>query len=526
MSQPTTQSFEERLRARLNEGTGDVPIFTTNFERNHTMSNPGVIFQQPTQRKLGPQLETAVPHVQPSVLRGDPGRGQTPGFPHRIEEKPVLSFLYEEPTLVSFHSDTGVLVDHLQRLHELPEEKDVVPSPSFVADDAEAVVALAPLTWRPAVFVEPSLSQKLMHSFVRVMLIAVSLLLSMVSDVCVFFGWVISLHLLTFVKQHCLRILKKVSTIPSFSLSALLISGALFTDLESIVGRKLLAGIRAVLHAGTALFALLQKMKVKRKSGDKWKLVVRLSLPSFTLPKLSLPKLSVPKVSLPSIHIPAFSFPKGKKMLGGIGQLMVIASIVLFLMTGGPILRLQLGDWWQQSRVALTGKAAEPAIRQTLTDTVRKPDEVPPIDKQFQLEIPKIGANLRVIPNVDAGDEAAYTAALKLGVAHAAGSGLPGEPNLTNRTVYIFGHSTNAAWNIEKYNALFYSLKDMVVGDDISVWFWGKEFKYKVTNVIKIDPSDLTYLAPQTVKDQLILQTCWPPGTVWKRLLVIAEPVK
>jgi LPXTG-site transpeptidase (sortase) family protein len=125
---------------------------------------------------------------------------------------------------------------------------------------------------------------------------------------------------------------------------------------------------------------------------------------------------------------------------------------------------------------------------------------------------------------VDAGDEKSYTAALKEGVAHAAGSNLPGEKDTHNKTVYIFGHSTNGAWNITRYNALFYSLKDLTIGDSITLWFWGKQHDYKVTNMVKVDPSDVSYLQPQTDKDQLILQTCWPPGTTWKRLLVVAEP--
>ncbi|MCD8484243.1 sortase [Candidatus Woesebacteria bacterium] len=31
-------------------------------------------------------------------------------------------------------------------------------------------------------------------------------------------------------------------------------------------------------------------------------------------------------------------------------------------------------------------------------------------------------------------------------------------------------------------------------------------------------------MAPQTEREQLILQTCYPPGTTWKRLLIIAVP--
>lgn len=228
---------------------------------------------------------------------------------------------------------------------------------------------------------------------------------------------------------------------------------------------------------------------------------------TFNLPKLTL----VPKFTR-------------KKSLAFVGQGMTVFGIIVFLMTVGPIIRLQAGEWWRQSERALSGKAQEPVIRETLMDVARKPQEVPPAEKQFQILIPKIGINSRVVANVDASDEVAYQDALKLGVAHARGSGLPGEENVTNRTIYIFGHSTNGIWNIERYNALFYSLKDLSLGDEIIVWFWGKEFRYLVTNIVKVDPSDLTYLQPQIMQDKLVLQTCWPPGTVWKRLLVVAVP--
>lgn len=272
-------------------------------------------------------------------------------------------------------------------------------------------------------------------------------------------------------------VLKLVTTGLRVAGTGLLASLALVIDLQDILARKLVAWGRGL---------------------------------SFS----SLPKLSL--TSLPR-------FDRGR-VTGFAGQGLIITSIVVLLLTVGPILRLQGEDWWRQSRNAITGKAEEPAVKPTLTDTVRKPEEIPPEEKQFQLLIPKLGANMKVVANVDAGSEKAYSDALKKGVAHAAGSGLPGEENATNRTIYIFGHSTNGAWNIQRYNALFYSLKDAVIGDEIILWFWGKEYRYSVTEVIKTAPSDLSYFEPQILEDRLILQTCWPPGTTWKRLLVIAKP--
>lgn len=213
-------------------------------------------------------------------------------------------------------------------------------------------------------------------------------------------------------------------------------------------------------------------------------------------------------------------------------QLMLATSVALMIMTVGPMLILEGQSWKQKVVNSLSGRADDvsliqpsPSAPPATTGPTPVPT-VPPIEQQFQIRIPKIGIDSRVIPNVDAGNEAEYVKALKEGVAHAKGTALPGEPSDQTKTIYIFGHSTNGTWNIARYNALFYNLKDMENGDDISVTFWGNQFNYKVTNKVIVDANDTSYLQPQTSKDQLVLQTCWPPGTSWKRLLVIAEPVK
>src|SRR5258708_18632851 len=141
MSLPLTQSLEERLRADITTRTSDVPVFMTAFERGHTSHNPKVIFQQPVSRSLGPRSQIAVPHVHPialgapSVLRGDPGSGQTPGFPHSTEEK-RRHRLYEDPELITFRRHTTRLVEHLQTLRDLPRtQKQEVSLPFAVAQD-------------------------------------------------------------------------------------------------------------------------------------------------------------------------------------------------------------------------------------------------------------------------------------------------------------------------------------------------------------------------------------------------------
>lgn len=145
-----------------------------------------------------------------------------------------------------------------------------------------------------------------------------------------------------------------------------------------------------------------------------------------------------------------------------------------------------------------------------------------PTDTNFSIVIPKIGANAKVFPNVDPIHEENYLPILKQGVAHAAGTALPDQKG----TVYMFAHSTDAWWDVGLYNAIFYLLKDMSIGDDVHVFYKGKRYDYRVSDKKITDASDVSYIThSKDTQNQLVLQTCWPPGTTWKRIIVIAKPI-
>jgi len=164
--------------------------------------------------------------------------------------------------------------------------------------------------------------------------------------------------------------------------------------------------------------------------------------------------------------------------------------------------------------------------RQELTETVPPAPSLPtptlpPVpDPSFSIVIPKLDARARVISNIDAGSQEIYMEALKKGVAHAAGTGFPG----SGKTIYLFAHSTNAQWNVVRYNAVFFLLNDLDLGDEIWLVYNNKLRAYAVTDKKVIPASETSYLTRYQEGETLILQTCWPPGTVFKRLLVFARP--
>lgn len=149
--------------------------------------------------------------------------------------------------------------------------------------------------------------------------------------------------------------------------------------------------------------------------------------------------------------------------------------------------------------------------------------ELVPPDEDFSVVIPKIGASAKVFPNVDPGNEEEFLPKLSEGVAHAQGTVFPGLAG----NIYLFAHSTDNFWNAGRYNAIFYLLKDLKEGDEIAVFFQGERYNYYVTQTRVVDADEVSFITQaNTGNEQLILQTCWPPGTTWKRLLVFARPQK
>jgi sortase A len=144
-----------------------------------------------------------------------------------------------------------------------------------------------------------------------------------------------------------------------------------------------------------------------------------------------------------------------------------------------------------------------------------------PQDPAFSVVIPKIGANEKIVANVDADNEEEYIRVLLHNIAHAKGTAYPG----INGTTYLFAHSTDNFWNVGRYNAVFYLLNKMEKGDDVVLFYNNKRFNYIVSDTKIIDPEDTHYIASNLGQgEQVILQTCWPPGTAWKRLLIFATP--
>ncbi len=142
-----------------------------------------------------------------------------------------------------------------------------------------------------------------------------------------------------------------------------------------------------------------------------------------------------------------------------------------------------------------------------------------PVSTDFGIVIEKIGANAEVIADVDPSNEKTYMNALSEGIAHAKGTAKPGEAG----NIYLFSHSVNAPWEVVRYNAVFYLLGKLDVGDRVILFYQGKRYDYIIFDKTVASANDTNFLIQNYDTSVLTLQTCDPPGTTINRLVVRAK---
>jgi LPXTG-site transpeptidase (sortase) family protein len=208
---------------------------------------------------------------------------------------------------------------------------------------------------------------------------------------------------------------------------------------------------------------------------------------------------------------------KAKLVLKHGGTFIFIVSLAATIIVLFPFLRIDTKAPSVQNK---TGPTID-LKKENVEAKVIKEAESLGLDARFSIYVPKINAKSVVIENVDMSNESEYLAALKKGVAHGRGTYFPGQ----GQNIFLFSHSVSAPEYVQTYNAVFYNLKDLGLGDEIIIFFSGQKFVYKVSEKVVTTPRDVSFLAKDYGGEALILQTCDPPGTTLRRLLVIAKPV-
>ncbi|MBW7955991.1 class E sortase [Patescibacteria group bacterium] len=194
--------------------------------------------------------------------------------------------------------------------------------------------------------------------------------------------------------------------------------------------------------------------------------------------------------------------------------LCIVIFILSMILTYGPIVLVEAR--YQYKRILSEVFHAD-SLRSLILPTINT-DRIGVKYREFGMEIPEIYLNEPVVFNVDPNNPDEYKAALSKGIAHAAGTDLPPYQGLG----YYFAHSSSPELK-NQYNAVFYLLGKLQVGDSVNLWYENNKYEYQIVHTVITEPDDVSFLNQPYEVPTIVLQTCWPPGTTQKRLLLFAE---
>ncbi len=198
---------------------------------------------------------------------------------------------------------------------------------------------------------------------------------------------------------------------------------------------------------------------------------------------------------------------QNSKVLTLLGWILLVTAVAILVLTFLPAVSQEINY------------RVNPPQKDVTVSIKEEPDSLVPLDKEFGIVIPKIGANAKVVPNVDPHNPREYQWALTRGVAHAKGTAFPGQ----NGNIFIFSHSSVNFLVAARYNSVFYLLNKLEPGDQIILAYQEKLYTYQVSEKRIVGAADASYLKKESQTPTLTLMTCWPPGTTFKRLVILAS---
>lgn len=182
-----------------------------------------------------------------------------------------------------------------------------------------------------------------------------------------------------------------------------------------------------------------------------------------------------------------------------------LSLLVLFLSLTALAVTLRHPNFGISADVKNEGQAKEQYLPETSF-----------IVSDFSIRIDKLSVFAPVIADVDGANKNIYFASLQRGVAQMAGTAKPDKKG----NVVIFGHSNYYENDPGAYKQIFKNLDELNPGDEILIHYQDKDYKYAVSKQQIVEPTDTWVIE---AKYDLTLITCWPPGTIEKRLVVFAD---
>jgi len=162
-------------------------------------------------------------------------------------------------------------------------------------------------------------------------------------------------------------------------------------------------------------------------------------------------------------------------------------------------------------------------VYKTHISPIKIEDQIVKDPENFYVSIPKIGAYSEVKINVDPFEEKEYLSVLdKNLVAHAKNTSLPGLGK--GKATYIFAHSSQQGLSRVRNNSVFYLLNELKNGDVVFIKEQDKAYTYVVYDKKIVSKKEIFYIGFRDSENEvLLIQTCWPIGTDWRRLIVFAK---
>ena len=207
---------------------------------------------------------------------------------------------------------------------------------------------------------------------------------------------------------------------------------------------------------------------------------------------------------------------------------LIIAGIIFAFVSFWPFISHEVHYWWDNLRgqqYVIAGETPKEVRKSSFGDILKAPPpiQVTPKSTEFGIVIEKIDVNSPIAPDVDSSNYKEYIRALAIGVAHARGTAVPGTREQKNNNVFLFAHSAINPIQAKKYNSVFYLLRKIEVGDRVITFYKGQRFDYIVSDKRVVEATDVRYLTEVSKEPILTLQTCDPPGSSLRRLIVTAK---
>ena len=140
---------------------------------------------------------------------------------------------------------------------------------------------------------------------------------------------------------------------------------------------------------------------------------------------------------------------------------------------------------------------------------------------------PDSGADLTLgLPSLGVRNAPVYDSdssrALKAGVGHVPETSMPWDGG-AQRNTYLAAHRLGYPGTGSRL--LFYELDKLEQGDEVVLRGKGKTYRYRVSEILVVDPDDSWVMGQVRGRDMVTLQTCTPVPTFEKRLVIRADRV-